>query len=93
LLHRDYSKTGEQIKLHLFVDRLELHVPGRLMPGITLQNMSTKTAHRNGVLAVFAAKLRLCESRGAGVPKIQKDIPTIEYSMRGETTLHVKVPA
>jgi ATP-dependent DNA helicase RecG len=92
LIHRDYSKTGEQIKLHMFLDRLELHVPGRLMPAITLENIHTKTAQRNSVLAIFAAALRLCESRGAGVSKIKTDIPSVNYDLRGDG-VHITVPA
>lgn len=43
IVHRDYSKTGEVIRIFKYPDRLEIRSPGLLLPGITLQQMEEGT--------------------------------------------------
>jgi ATP-dependent DNA helicase RecG len=39
VVHRDYSKTGEVIRIFKYTDRLEIRSPGLLLPGITVEQM------------------------------------------------------
>jgi ATP-dependent DNA helicase RecG len=39
VVHRDYSKTGEIIRIFKYTDRLEIRSPGLLLPGITVEQM------------------------------------------------------
>jgi predicted HTH transcriptional regulator len=38
-VHRDYSKRGESIRVFYYPDRVEVHSPGQLLPGITVEQM------------------------------------------------------
>ena len=37
--HRDYSRDGESIRVFYYPDRVEIHSPGLLLPGITVEQM------------------------------------------------------
>ena len=37
--HRDYSMAGARVRLHMFSDRIELHVPGALANTLTPDSM------------------------------------------------------
>ena len=37
--HRDYSHEGESIRVFYYPDRVEIHSPGLLLPGITVEKM------------------------------------------------------
>lgn len=39
VVHRDYSKRGESIRVFCYPDRVEIHNPGLLLPGITVEQM------------------------------------------------------
>jgi ATP-dependent DNA helicase RecG len=39
LVHRDYSIAGEVIRIFFYSDRLEIHSPGLLMPGVNLESL------------------------------------------------------
>jgi predicted HTH transcriptional regulator len=54
VIHRDYSKVGESIRVFYYPDRVEIHSPGLLIPGITVQQMREGTVRsklRNPVMA------------------------------------------
>lgn len=54
VVHRDYSRQGECIRIFFFADRIEVHSPGLLLPGITLEQMRQNeviSRLRNPVLA------------------------------------------
>ena len=56
LVHRDYSRIGETVRLFMFSDRVEVRSPGGLMPGITIDDllaMRVTSISRNPVLAGF----------------------------------------
>jgi predicted HTH transcriptional regulator len=40
VIHRDYSRVGESIRIFYYSDRVEIHSPGLLLPGITVEQMS-----------------------------------------------------
>ncbi len=54
VVHRDYSKTGESIRIFYYSNRIEVHNPGQLLPGITIEQMErgeVVSKLRNQVLA------------------------------------------
>jgi len=54
VVHRDYSKRGESVRIFYYADRVEVHNPGLLLPGITVEQMErgmVQSKLRNPVLA------------------------------------------
>jgi ATP-dependent DNA helicase RecG len=54
VVHRDYSRDGESIRVFYYRDRIEVHSPGLLLPGISVEQMShgeVTSKLRNPVLA------------------------------------------
>lgn len=39
VVHRDYSREGESIRIFYYSNRIEVHSPGLLLPGITITQM------------------------------------------------------
>lgn len=83
--HRDYSIRGSRIRLHLFPDRLELHVPGALANALTVDALDSRQYVCNDLIASLLGRLgvptsaqtapvlgvrRYLERRGDGVPII-----------------------
>jgi ATP-dependent DNA helicase RecG len=69
--HRDYSLSGEAIRVFFYADRVEIHSPGLLMPGITPQDLAAMQAPsrpRNPLLTQLLRDLPgYMERIGAGV--------------------------
>jgi len=54
VVHRDYSREGESIRVFFYPDRIEVHSPGLLLPGITVDVMARGeviSKLRNSILA------------------------------------------
>jgi ATP-dependent DNA helicase RecG len=54
VVHRDYNKRGESIRVFYYPDRVEVHSPGLLLPGITVEQMErgeVQSKLRNPILA------------------------------------------
>jgi len=54
VVHRDYSRRGESVRVFFYADRVEVHSPGLLLPGITVEQMEqgrVQSKLRNPVLA------------------------------------------
>ena len=54
VVHRDYSRRGEMVRVFYYPDRVEVHSPGLLLPGITVEHMQrgeVQSKLRNPVLA------------------------------------------
>ncbi len=80
LVHRDYKKMHQPVKIAMFDNRVEIENPGGLMPGLTAYNMIHKRDWRNPLLAELMKKFGFGEMDGQGIDRI--------YSM----TLSLKVP-
>jgi ATP-dependent DNA helicase RecG len=71
VVHRDYSREGEAIRVFMYSDRIEVHSPGLLPPGISLDDLKTLRAPsrpRNALLAQFLRDIPgYAERIGAGI--------------------------
>ncbi len=61
VVHRDYSREGESIRVFYYSDRIEIHSPGLLLPGITVVQMS-----RGEVIS---------KSRNRALASLLRDVP------------------
>ncbi len=71
VIHRDYSREGEAIRVFIYADRIEVHSPGLLPPGISLDDLRALRAPsrpRNALLAQFLRDVPgYAERIGAGI--------------------------
>jgi len=51
VVHRDYSKRGESIRVFCYPNRVEIHSPGLLLPGITVEQMERGKCNRSYAIA------------------------------------------
>ena len=88
--HRDYSMAGMRTRLHMFSDRLELHVPGALVNTMTPGSLHLRQASRNELIVSLLARCpaptgtgptRMMDRRGDGVPIILKDCTELSGRM------------
>ncbi|MBI5878507.1 MAG: DeoR family transcriptional regulator [Chloroflexi bacterium] len=68
--HRDYSIRGDEIRIALYSDRLEVYSPGRLPGHVTLKNMVDERFSRNDVIVQLLADLGFIERLGYGIDRI-----------------------
>ena len=80
--HRDYSIHNSKIRLHMFLDRLEIFSPGTISNTMTIDSLPLRQVTRNELLASLLAKCPvpsegfsvhrtfLMDKRGEGVPII-----------------------
>ncbi len=70
LVHRDYSLSSS-IRVLMFDDRLEVHSPGRLPNGITIENIRLGIhVERNPILLSLMGKWGLMTRLGTGILRI-----------------------
>src|SRR5712691_4324468 len=71
VVHRDYSRRGERVRVFYYPDWLEVHSPGLLLPGITVEQMErgeVQSKLRNPVLAGLLSNIPgYMEQIGSGV--------------------------
>ena len=105
--HRDYSMAGARVRLHLFGDRLELHVPGALANTLTPESLHLRQSNRNELIVSLLARCaapsgggrtRLMDRRGDGVPIIRRECWELsgrlpEYSLIDESELRLVIRA
>ena len=80
LVHRDYRKMHQPVKISMFDSRIEIENPGGLMPGLTIYNLIHKRDWRNPLLAELMKKFGFGEMDGQGIDRL--------YA----ATLSIKVP-
>ncbi len=70
LVHRDYSLSSA-IRIFMFDDRLEVHSPGRLPNGVTIDNIRAGIhVERNPIILSLMAKLGFMTRLGTGILRI-----------------------
>ena len=71
VVHRDYSKRGESVRVFCYPDRVEIHSPGVLLPGITVEQMErgeVQSKLRNPTLANLLKEIPgYMERLGSGI--------------------------
>ncbi len=68
--HRDYNLQGDNIHLHIFADRLEVHSPGGLPGPVTLDNLLQARFSRNAVITQVLSDLGYVERLGYGLDRV-----------------------
>jgi predicted HTH transcriptional regulator len=93
VVHRDYSRDGESIRVFYYRDRIEIHSPGLLLPGISVEQMSrgeVTSKLRNPVLANLLRDVPgYMERMGSGVRFMLNEtkrmgLPTPEFREMSE---------
>ncbi len=79
VVHRDYSIPGAKIRLQLFENRLELHSPGTIPNGMTVENLAYLQSARNDIIMSLLARCAV----PADVPLLNTDRRTLT-DRRGE---------
>jgi predicted HTH transcriptional regulator len=86
VVHRDYSILGSDIKVALFDHMLEITSPGPLPDTMPMEKLgSGRSEIRNRVLAPIFKKLKLIESWGTGIQRMQDEVsryPDIDLEFR-----------
>ncbi len=75
IVHRDYSIMGSDIKVAIFDNKLEITSPGPLPDTMPIENLgSGRSEIRNRVLAPIFKQIKLIESWGTGIQRMQKEV-------------------
>lgn len=67
VIHRDYTRMHQPIKIDIFTNRIEIENPGGLLPGLTPSNIIHRRSWRNPVLANLLSRLGFGEMDGQGI--------------------------
>lgn len=83
--HRDYSISGDGIRLYLFANRLEVTSPGGLPGPVTVDNIKEARFSRNPVIVQVLADMGFIERLGYGVDRVialmeETHLPAPEFS-------------
>lgn len=82
IVHRDYSRVGETVRVFMYADRVEVRSPGALLPGITLADlvaMRVQSLPRNPVLAGFLRDIPgYMERIGSGIRFMIQEMRRLE---------------
>jgi len=68
--HRDYAIRGDEIRVMMFSDRIEVYSPGRLPGHVTVENIVEERFSRNEVIAQVLADLGFIERLGYGIDRM-----------------------
>ena len=68
--HRDYAITGDQVRVLLFADRLEVNSPGHLPGPVTVDNIVDERFSRNEVIVQVLADMGFIERLGYGIDRM-----------------------
>ncbi len=72
--HRDYQIRGEEIRVLMFTDRIEVYSPGRLPGHITVENIVQERFARNEVIVQVLTDLGFVERLGYGIDRILRQM-------------------
>jgi ATP-dependent DNA helicase RecG len=68
--HRDYAIRGDEIRVFMFSDRIEVYSPGRLPGHVTVDNLVEERFSRNEVIAQVLADMGFIERLGYGIDRM-----------------------
>ncbi len=70
VMHRDYSLRGDEVRVSLFANRIEVYSPGRLPGPVTEENLLEERFSRNPLIAQVFVDLGLTERSGYGLNRM-----------------------
>jgi len=68
--HRDYAIQGENVRVFVFADRVEVYSPGQLPGHVTVENIVEERFSRNPILVQVLADLGFVERLGYGIDRM-----------------------
>ena len=94
--HRDYAIRGDDVRVLMFSDRMEVYSPGRLPGHVTLDNLLTERFSRNEAIVQALSDLGFVERLGYGIDRMVAAMndaglpaPAFEETVAGfRVTLH-----
>lgn len=72
LVHRDYFYDSSHVYFHLYDGYLEIDNPGGLIKGLTLDDLGSKAARRNRMLADLMQRAGYIENAGTGILRMRE---------------------
>lgn len=70
LVHRDFTITSSHPTIEIFIDRMEIINPGKLLPSVKIDRLiDTTPESRNELLAKIMRRMGICEERGSGIDR------------------------
>ncbi|MDX1991750.1 MAG: ATP-binding protein [bacterium] len=88
--HRDYSISGDGIRLFLFKDRMEVTSPGGLPGPVTVANIKDERFSRNPIIVQVLSDMGFIERLGYGINRVielmhQQDLREPEFKETGSS--------
>lgn len=71
IVHRDYSIRGDQVRVSMFQNRIEVYSPGRLAGPVTVENLARERFARNPAIARVLADMGLAHRTGYGLARMR----------------------
>jgi ATP-dependent DNA helicase RecG len=68
--HRDYAIQGENIRISVYADRIEVYSPGRLPGHVTVENIVEERFSRNPIVVQVLADMGFIERLGYGIDRM-----------------------
>ena len=68
--HRDYSIQGDNIRLFMYSDQMEVHSPGSLPGPMTVENLKEERFSRNPIIVQVLSDMGFIERLGYGVDRV-----------------------
>lgn len=68
--HRDYSIRGQEIRVFMFADRIEVYSPGRLPGPVTVDNIREERFSRNETIVQVLSDMGFIERLGYGIDRM-----------------------
>ena len=96
IVHRDYSLTGDCIKISMYDDRLEIISPGRLPNMVNLENLKETRFSRNPRIARLMTEFGYVKELNEGVKRIYQEMKEFflkepEYSEPANKSVKLKL--
>ncbi len=72
--HRDYWRSGTEVRVSIFADRIEVQSPGRLPPPLTLATLGEEHVLRNELIAQLLFNIHYIERWNTGVERMRRQM-------------------